>query len=352
MSHLAARLKSARLMNGLSLENLAEKLEYRVSRQALYKYEQGNMSPDASLLPHLCRTLKVPPDYFYRELQIDLSDISFRKLVKLSATEQKIAIEKTRDFLERYIELESLLGVKADLHNPIRGMAPKSLDDVEGLALALRENFKLGLDAFSNVIELLEGLGIRVLEIELHEDFSGMSTWVDGKIPVIVVNKVLDKKLYRKRFTVLHELGHLLLDIRELPEKDQERYCDAFAGALLLPGDSLKEKIGASRRYLLDRELILLRQEFGISVRAVLFRAKQAGIISENEFKGHLIALSKRYGRKEEPLEAEYKGAEQANRFWHLLYRALAEEIISESKAAALAGMRLAEFRDKIKIPK
>lgn len=350
MSHFPARLKSARLMSGFSLEGLAERLDYRVSRQALYKYEQGDMSPDASLLPYLCQTLHVPPDYFYREYSIDLGKISFRKLEKLTATEQKIAIEKTRDFLERYIELESLLGERVDLHNPINGRKPDGLADAENLALVLRKEFNLGHDPFSNVIELLEGLGIRVLEIELHEDFSGMSTWVDGKIPVIVVNKILDKKLYRKRFTVLHELGHLFLDIEDLPEKDQERFCDAFAGAMLLPSDSLKGKIGDSRRNLLDRELLLIKQEFGISVRAVLFRAKQAGIISEYEFKEHMIALSKRYGKKDEP--GEYIGSEQANRFWHLLYRALAEEVISESKAAALAGMRLAEFRDQIKVPK
>jgi Zn-dependent peptidase ImmA (M78 family)/DNA-binding XRE family transcriptional regulator len=350
MSHFPERLKSARLMNGLSLEGLAERLQHRVSRQALYKYEQGDMNPDDSLLPHLCRTLQVPPDYFYRESTVDLGNIFFRKLEKLTATEQKIAIEKTRDFLERYLELESLLGVHVELENPVEGKKPNDLVEVENLALEVREKFNLGHDPFSNVIELLEGLGIRVLEIKLHEDFSGMSTWVDGKTPVIVVNNVLDKKLYRKRFTVLHELGHLFLDIQDFPEKEQERFCDAFAGALLLPAESLKEKIGDSRRNLLDRELLLLKQEFGISVRAVLFRAKQSGIISEYEFKEHMIALSRRYGKKDEP--GDYIGSEQANRFWHLLYRALAEEVISESKAAALAGMRLAEFRDKIKVVK
>jgi len=335
-------------MNGLSLEGLAERLQHRVSRQALYKYEQGDMNPDDSLLPYLCQSLKVPPDYFYREFTVDLGNIFFRKLEKLTATEQKIAIEKTRDFLERYLELESLLGVHVELHNPIQGKKPNDLTDVEDLAIDLRKAFNLGHDPFSNVIELLEGLGIRVLEIELHEDFSGMSTWVGGKTPVIVVNKVLDKKLYRKRFTVLHELGHLFLDIQDFSEKEQERFCDAFAGALLLPSASLKEKIGDNRRNLLDRELLLIKQEFGISVRAALFRAKQSGIISEYEFKEHIIALSKRYGKRDEP--GEYIGNEQANRFWHLLYRALAEELISESKAAALAGMRLAEFRDVIKV--
>jgi Zn-dependent peptidase ImmA (M78 family)/DNA-binding XRE family transcriptional regulator len=335
-------------MNGLSLEGLAERLEYRVSRQALYKYEQGDMNPDASLLPLLCRELQVPPDYFYREASVNLGEISFRKLKKLTATEQKIAIEKTRDFLERYLELESLLGAHVELRNPVEGERPDNLEHVENLAFSLRKEFNLGGDPFNNVIELLEGLGIRVLEIELHEDFSGMSTWVDGKIPVVVVNQRLDEKLYRKRFTVLHELGHLFLSIGHLPEKEQERFCDAFAGAMLLPAMSLREKLGRNRRTLLESELILIKQEFGISVRAVLFRAKQAEIISDYEFQDQMISLSKRHGKKDEP--GEYIGSERTTRFRHLLYRALAEEVISESKAAALAGKRLAEFKDEIRI--
>lgn len=350
MSQFPSRLKSARLMNGLSLEGLAERLEHRVSRQALYKYEQGDMSPDASLLPHLCRSLNVSSDFFYRELSVDMGDISFRKLKKLTATEQKIAIEKTRDFLERYLELESLLGEQVELRNPIEDEKPENFEHVERLALSLRKEFNLGCDPFNNVIELLEGLGIRVIEIELHDDFSGMSTWVDDKIPVVVVNQRLDARLYRKRFTVLHELGHLFLNIQHLPEKEQERFCDAFAGAMLLPSESLREKLGRNRRTLLESELILIKQEFGISVRAVLFRAKQAEIISEYEFQDQMISLSKRHGKKGEP--GEYIGSEQANRFRHLLYRALAEEVISESKAAALAGKRLAEFRDEIRIKK
>ncbi len=349
MSFFPARLKSARLMNGLSLEGLAERLDHRVSRQALHKYEQNEMNPDAALLPPLCRVLGVPSDYFYREFSVDLGKIAFRKLEKLTATEQKVAVEKTRDYLERYLELESLLGERMEA-TPFLHRKTGAALGVEQLALDVRKDFDLGGDPFSNVIEILEGQGVRVLEIALHEDFSGMSTWVDGRIPVIVVNSVLDKKLYRKRFTVLHELGHLLLDIDHLPEKEQERFCDAFAGALLLPEESLRTKLGQNRRHLLENELVLVKEEFGISVRAVLFRAKQAGIISEYEFRSHMILLSKRHGSKDEP--GEYLGSEQATRFRHLLYRALAEGVISESKAAALAGKRLAEFRDEIKMIK
>lgn len=336
-------------MNGLSLEALAEKLGNVVSRQSLHKYELGAMRPEPSMLLKLSNALNVPGDYFFRETQVELNNIAFRKLKKLSKSDQNIAVEKTRDFLERYVELENILGSGMPFVNPLKEMEVSLPEEAAAQANRLREVFELGKDPFSNVIELLEGKGIRVLEIPLHDDFSGMSTWVNGTIPVIVVNQNLDipEQLHRKRFTVLHELGHLLLKFPEgLEEKQEERLCDVFAGALLLPATSLREKIGSNRQHLLENELVLIKEEFGISVRAVLIRAKQAGIISEHTYVKHQIDLTKRYGKKVEP--GVYKGIEKANRFYHLLYRALGEEVISISKAAALDGKKLAEFRDKL----
>lgn len=336
-------------MNGLSLEALAERLGNVVSRQALHKYEQGAMRPDSKMLVNLSNALNVPSDYFYRETQVGLNNIAFRKLKRLLKSDQNIAVEKTRDFLERYVELENILGSGMPFVNPLEPKEISTPEEAEAQADRMREVFVLGKDPFSNVIELLESKGIRVLEILLHDDFSGMSTWVNDDIPVIVVNKTLDvpEQLHRKRFTVLHELGHLLLNFPEgIEEKQEERLCNIFAGALLLPSDSLREKIGSSRLHLLENELVLIKEEFGISVRAVLIRAKQAGILSDYAYQAHQIELTQRYGKKKEP--GMYLGIERANRFYHLLYRAMAEEVISMSKAAALDGLKLAEFRDKL----
>ena len=47
----------------------------------------------------------------------------------------------------------------------------------------------------------------------------------------------------------------------------------------------------------------------------------------------------------EEPYK--YEGKETSNRFNQLLFRALSEELISYSKAAALSNMKQSEFRTK-----
>jgi transcriptional regulator with XRE-family HTH domain len=122
MKNFAERLKSARKMNGYSLQDLADNMAVQISKQALNKYESGVMKPDSEILSALCKALNVSSDYFNRETTFSIDEnVSFRKLKKLSAKEQEKVKQKTADFLERYFELENLLGISAPFHNPNEG---------------------------------------------------------------------------------------------------------------------------------------------------------------------------------------------------------------------------------------
>ncbi len=351
MLNFPERLRSARKMSGLTLEGLAEKLGHRVSKQALNKYEQGAVKPDPDLLLPLCEALDVRPDYFTRTRQVDLVHYSFRKLTKLQKREQSIAVEKTRDALERYLELEELLGIETNFHRHIPGLESQitCAEEAENAAVTVRAFFNLGDDPMFNIIEILEDKGIRVIEIDVDDAFNGMSTYVDGHVPVIVVNSRLDPKLDRKRFTLLHELAHLLLKFSpDLEEKQEERLCDAFAGAMLLPGVKVKEMLGSHRSALIWNELVLIKELYGISIRAILYRLRHHGIITDYDLTTKMAELSRFYGRKDEP--GRYRGMEKAVRFRQLLLRAIAEEIISTSKAASLDNKKLADFRAELSI--
>lgn len=351
MQNFPERLRSARKMSGLTLDALAALLDHRVSKQALNKYEQGTAKPDPGLLLPLCEALEVRPDYFTRSKKVDLVHYSFRKLVKLQKRDQSIAVEKTRDALERYLELEEILGIESTFEKNIPGLeAPVTTPEAaEKAADRVREYFHLGDDPLFNIVEILEDKGIRVIEIEVDDAFNGMSTYIDDRIPVIVVNSRLDAKLDRKRFTLLHELAHLVLRFDpEMEEKQEERLCDAFAGAMLLPGVKVKEMLGSHRSALIWNELVLIKELYGISIRAILYRARQHGIITDYDLTSKMAELSRFYGRKDEP--GRYKGVEKAVRFRQLLLRAIAEDIITTSKAAALDNKKLADFRAEMNL--
>ena len=335
------RLASARKMAGLSLQQLSNKLDNAVTKQSLNKYEQNTMKPDSELLIKIAGILGVTIDYFFREAKVKLEGIEFRKKVKLTKTDEEIIKQKTIDFLERYFELEKILDIKSDFIQPIKKNKIKDLENIESCANELREVWELGLNPITNVIEMLEDKHIKVFEIDAPESFDGLSAHV-GHIPIIVINSRFD--LVRRRFTALHELAHIILDFNEsIEEKEVEKLCHAFAGAFLIPKKSFIEEFTKQRNHISLEELKHIKSYYGISIQAIMARAKKLDIINDFTYRNFSINFNMLGYRKNEP--GEYKGTEKSLRFQQLLYRAAAEEVISLSKAASLNNQNLSQFR-------
>ena len=340
MTSFAERMISVRKMKGWSLQELADHIAVSISKQALSKYEKGEMKPTAEVLIALAKALDVKPDYFLRESKIELAPVEFRKQKKLSAKAEDAIKEKVKDFLERYIEVEQLLNIKTKFNNPIKNIRVSEVEEVEAAALKLITGWNLGFEPIPNVIEMLESNGVKIIEIDAPEEFDGLSTWV-GDIPIIVINK--NYSIERKRFTALHELAHLVLNIGE--EADKERICHAFAGAILLPDDSLERLIGDKRNNIAHGELVSIKEQFGISVQAIMMRAQLKHIISAAASQRFWRSMS---GNKKEEGLGTFKGVEKSYRFQHLVFRLAAEDVVSLSKAANLAGVKLAKFREEL----
>ena len=220
------------------------------------------------------------------------------------------------------------------------------VNDVENAVDALLNAWKIGFNALPNVIELLEDKEVKVIELDVNEHFDGLSGWSNNNIPVIVINR--NYPIERKRFTALHELGHLLLTFNEnLDAKQKERLCHRFAGAMLMPKDTFIAEVGKTRKRISISELIAIKETYGISIQAIMARAKDLGIITDVTYVGFRIWLNKDENRKTETGFGRYVGKEQSTRFKQLLYRATSEELISMSKAANLANEKLATFRDE-----
>jgi Zn-dependent peptidase ImmA (M78 family)/DNA-binding XRE family transcriptional regulator len=340
MNAFAERLKSARKMKGWSLQELADNIAMAISKQALHKYEQNLMKPTGEVLIALAKALDVKPDYFLKESAIELAAVAFRKKAKLSPKQEDSIKEKVKDFLERYLEVELLLDIKTQFKNPVKNTTINEVEDVEATAVKLIKGWNLGFDPIPNVIEMLEDNGIRVIEIDAPEEFDGLSTFV-GEIPVVVINK--NYSVERKRFTALHELAHLVLNIAK--GADKERICHAFAGALLLPDDCLEKLIGDKRNNIAPGELVSIKEQFGISVQAIMMRAQLKGIIDKNSASRFWKSIA---GNKKEEGLGSYEGKEKSYRFEHLVFRLAAEDVVSMSKAANLAGVKLATFKEQL----
>lgn len=343
---IAKRIKSARTLAGFSLRELSTIMVGIVSHNAIKKYEMGLMMPDSKVLIALANALNVKIDYFFRPYEVSIENIEFRKKSKLLVKETNSIKEKVTDSISNYIELEEFLNLMILFINPLQNIQISNGDDVEQAVNTLLNDWKLGFNSLPNVVELLEDKEIKVIEIEDNDNFDGLSGWANNNIPVIVINKNLPVE--RKRLTALHELAHLLLVFNENVEhKEKEKLCQRFAGAMLMPKDTFIQELGLSRRDISIPELIAIKETYGISMQAVMARAKDLGVISEDRFLRFRFWLNKEDNRKKEIGFGEYIGREHSTRFKQLLYRATSEELISMSKAANLANQKLASFRDE-----
>lgn len=344
--HFPERLKSARKMMGFSLQDLSDKLKNQLNKQALQRLETGEAKPDSETLSSLAKALQVLPEYFFREYTVELQDLSFRKLKKLPAREQEKIKAATVEYLERYLELEDILGLECRLPFRPKSFKIKNRADVEKAATELRISWRLGDDPLPNIIEMLEENYIKVILLETDSSFSGMSTILDDRIAVIVLNNSDGIPIVRRRFSALHELAHLYLDLSPFAEKEAEKLCDAFACALLLPANKIQVALGYVRSVLYLKELAIIAGQYGISLAAIAYRALALEIISATYHKYFLISYNRDRIRERE-FEV-YSGKEHSDRFLQLLIRAVAEEVISTAKAAALYNQRLGDFRDTI----
>jgi transcriptional regulator with XRE-family HTH domain len=345
----ANRLTAARKMAGLSLQSLADRLGNIVTKQSLNKYEQGKMKPDSNLLIQLADILNVSVDYFFAspDVQIKLDNIDFRKFSsKLRKSEEESVIEKSKNILERYLELEQIINIQESQEYFVYSKIIVNEDDAENAAKELRKKWDLGYDPITDVVKMLEDKGYVVIEVEASKDFDGMKAETANK-KVVVLRHDDNKDVVRKRFTALHELSHLSLSFSgNLPEKEKERLCHIFACAVLYPEEMAIKELHHGRFHFYQKELEMIKERWGISFPAIFNRALHLGIINRYVYKN--LNMSYRAHRLHLNEPATFLSEEKPVRFERLIYFALGKELISVNEAAYYSGKSVWEFREQL----
>lgn len=332
----AKRIKNARLRSGMTLVELAMALDRRVDPSTLSKYENGKAIPPAGLFFHIFKILDTCPNDFVKPFREDMGNLEFRKPIHLGIRKTYALEQQVAYALERHLDIEEVLGIESSFHNPIPGSRVCSIGEVDQAAHALRQAWELGHGALPNVMETLEGKGIKLVETRVGPGFDALACRVDGKLPLIAVNRDLAPE--EKRQAILRELGHLLLDFDQgMIKKEVERLCQAFACAMLIPQGTFFREMGpAKRKGISIPELLILKETYGIPLQAVVSRAYGLGLIGRRQhdnFKKYMLS---------EPWETEpcpYRGKEGSERFKRLVLRAVSEALISISEAASFLNV-------------
>lgn len=301
------RIKTARLYNGLTVEELSKELG--VSKQAVSQYENDLIDPPIEKGFLLSNILNFPIDYFSQEdrTNVNIGTTYFRALLRTnskSRTQQEARLEHIGliySFLCNYLDFPEL-----DI--------PKFEDEItpKDAAIKLREYWGLGNDPIDNITQLLESKGILITMLDTStDDIDAFSQceYIDNKeVYIIAVSKNKESSV-RMNFDIAHELGHILLhewseDIELLDReqfKNREKEANEFASEFLMPSYSYKnDMIGIPNRI---ECYIMLKRKWKVSIAAMLYKNKELGLITQRQYQYMISIMNKKGFRTKEPLD-------------------------------------------------
>ena len=280
------RLREARQMMGLSMEQLAKLTGGVITKQSISRYEKGIMRPKRDAQRALAQALHISEDYFKGDnLKIDMPMLRTTSNNRLN-NEQLESIEAKLSFwAEQYLAKEREADYHTHFENPLQGTVVRTMEDAIQAADLLRKRWHCGDGPIVSILRLLERKGIKILTTELPDGVLGLSTWADSQHPLIVLDIRLEKTTTEQiRFTAAHELAHLLLSLPEA-ELPEEKRCHKFASFFLFPRQTFIEEMGGEHREELTLgEMIDLRELYGVSIAAQVHEAWDLGMISRQHY--------------------------------------------------------------------
>jgi Zn-dependent peptidase ImmA (M78 family)/DNA-binding XRE family transcriptional regulator len=322
------RLMEARLVRQMSRAELARELE--ITGQAIGYYETGERRPDMSVLLRIAEVLQQPVSFFLRESP-SLDGLRGTRFFRSIGTRSN-KVNQALDVKTKWLwEIIGFVGkhIKLPVTNlpeipPPASESGYTLREIEAIATLARRHWNLGNGPITNVIALFETHGIVVTRFELGSDeIDAFSCWIRQR-PYVLLGS--DKKsCSRSRYDAAHELGHLLLhrhvgqeDLEDKIIRDHiEREANMFAGAFLLPRDSVLREVYSMRM----RHLIGLKERWRVSIQAIAHRCRDIGLLDEHQYILFRKQISFNRWQKDEPKDKEIP-LEQPQwllKCWHLL---------------------------------
>ena len=295
------RLREARKMMHLTMQQLSDGTGGLVSKQSISYYEQGRVAPKASAIAALAKVLDISESYL-RGGGAALDEPSLRTSIgtreiseaDLSAIKARISFWSERYFIaERRAKLsqmeclpeQELVSKPSVL--PIQHQLIATTKDAICAADDMRQAWDIGDGPIPSILRLFERKGIKVMSDTLPDVVWGLSTWASSRHPLVILDmREAKTTVERLRFTAVHELGHLIFDFPEgMEQKQREKLCDTFAGSFLFPRTTMIEEMGTSiRTKVFLEELIDLKELYGISVAALVHNLYDYSIITRQQY--------------------------------------------------------------------
>lgn len=285
------RLRQMRELHRLTQSDLADQV-VGLTQPRLSRMEKNLAAPDDEVIETMAVLTGVRSEFFAREPTFDLQGHSpqFRSRTRLTSTARAAALQWAALIAEEYERLSS-----AAVRLPLRLTPQFGATPAEAAAYARRQMGFSAQEPLPYLVLALERVGVTVLGLPYSVDaLDAFCAWRNGD-PVIAI--LAGAPGDRLRFSVAHELGHLLLHgSRKLDSAERE--ADLFAAELLTPLHAIGPAMPPTVTL---RGLTMLKSSWGVSVKSLIRRAREVGLIDQQRSTSLYRQMSARGWNRLEP---------------------------------------------------
>lgn len=302
MASLGDLLRLARQLRGFTQKQAAKSLG--IAQAVLSRMENGLIEPDADFIDRASVVFDLPKDFFqisdtvygppvsvHTMLRGKKSEVSARDVDMITA-ELNVRLFHLRRFMEN-VDFNSV--------NELPVLDIEMYDSASKVASIVRAHWKVPSGPIKNLTRLLERAGVVVGESNFHgASVSGVTFAAPGKPPIVLLNR--DHPADRLRFTLAHELGHLVM--HRFPTPSMEDEANEFASSFLLPPNELREAF-RGRRITLEL-LASYKKEWRVSMQSLLMSAESLGALQKNQARYLWQQISAKGWRTREPASLDF----------------------------------------------
>lgn len=327
MTNLGTVLETARRSKGLTQTQLAELVG--TTQPSIQRYENDLREPDLETLQSIADVLGVTVRFLEHASRPESAmamHAHMRRKASAPATvwrRLEAELNMTRWHISSMFEEVS---IQASLPMP---QFDPDFDSPSKCASMVRMQWHMPIGPVRNLIDWLESAGIVVLERDFGTPkVDGLSQWA-GDHPVIILNANVPTD--RKRLTIAHELGHLVMHVHYSGE-DIEEQANEFAAEFLMPAATIKHEL----KNLTLGKLRDLKRAWGTSMAALVERAYHLGLIMKDERVKFYKDLSRKGWRLNEPLSDEI--APEEPKMTAAITQSMRQAELSDSDVASIIG--------------
>lgn len=327
----------ARETRGLTQSELADVSS--ISQGNISKYESGLLHVSEEHLEKIASVLDYPASFFFQSDQLygfGSHCTYYRKRQTMPVKEQKVLLAKMNKIRIHIARL--LNGVELEHENQFQRLDIEDYGgEVERIAQLIRKNWRLAFGPIKNLVGAIESAGGIVVRKSFGtKKLDAFSQWIPGLPPIFLINA--DMPGDRVRFTLAHEIGHIVM--HQIPTENMEEEADRFAAEFLMPSRDISPDLDS----ITFANLAKLKPYWKVSMAALIVRANQMSKITERQYRTLFEQMNKNGYRMNEPIPIP---VEEPTLFKEIIDVYINVHRYSIEELSQLLGLHEHEFRSE-----